>query len=329
VLTLMRIETTQQLTTLSGRAGVTPLGVAEFAAHAPDNHWVALASDGTLAGRCSLWWADAPCLVGERSGIVGHFAASDAETAALLLEHACRVLVAHGCTMAVGPMDGTTWRRYRFVTRRGLEPPFFLEPDNPDAYPVWFEQAGFTPLARYFSNLDSDLRWEVSDAMREQQAKQGIGVRQLDPNDFVGELEKIYTLSKTSFSHNFLYSQISRDEFISMYAQFQPAIQPELVLFAEDRHEPVGFVFAVGDLLNTRPGEKNETVIIKSLAVLPEWSGKGVGSFLMALATVNARRLGYKRAIHALMHEENRSRAMSGHYGTVIREYTLYSRKLA
>ncbi len=328
MLTLMRIETAQQLTTLSGRGGVAPLGAAELAAHAPDCHWVALAADGTLAGRCSLWWDTVPSLPGEHPGIIGHFAACDAEAAAFILEHSCRMLAGQGCTLAVGPMDGTTWRRYRFVTRRGSEPPFFLEPDNPDAYPVWFEQAGFSPLARYFSNLDPDLGWDVPESIRERLEKRGIRIRQLDPGDFVGDLEKIYAISTASFDRNFLYSPISRDEFLAMYARLRQAVQPELVLFAEYRQTLVGFVFAIGDQLNARPGVKPETAIIKSLAVLPEWNGKGVGPLLMAAATANARGLGYKRGIHALMHENNRSRAMSGHHGTVMREYTLYSRRL-
>jgi predicted N-acetyltransferase YhbS len=225
-------------------------------------------------------------------------------------------------------MDGTTWRRYRFVTRRGSEAPFFLEPDNPDEFPGFFEQAGFTPLARYFSNLDPDLGWEVPEALQRRLEERGIRIRQLDQQDFSGELERIHAISTASFSNNFLYSPISREGFLAMYAKVQRAIQPELVLFAEYGSVPVGFVFAIGDLLNPGPQKRPDTVIIKSLAVLPEWNGKGVGPLLMSEATANARRLGYRRGIHALMHEDNRSRGLSGHHGDVMREYALYSRSL-
>ena len=43
--------------------------------------------------------------------------------------------------MAVGPMDGSTWRRYRFITERGAEPAFFLETYNPDVWPLNFTGA--------------------------------------------------------------------------------------------------------------------------------------------------------------------------------------------
>jgi predicted N-acetyltransferase YhbS len=307
---------------------VTPLGWEERLAHAPDEHWWAVAGDDSLAGRCSLWWGRVPHLDGERPGLIGHFAARDGEAACLLLSHACRRLAESGCSVAVGPMDGTTWRRYRFVTTRGSEPPFFLEPDNPQEYPTWFEAAGFAPLARYYSNLDPDLGWGVPAALRGRLERNGITIRPLDPDDFDGELGRIHVISVASFRDNFLYSPISRDEFIALYTRIRPVVQPELVLFAECAGEPVGFIFAVGDQLNRRPDGSVETVIIKSLAVLPAWNGKGIGALLMAEVTAAARALGYRRGIHALMHEDNRSRSLSGHHGTVMREYTLYSRRL-
>jgi len=325
---LIRIGTVAELESLSARGGVALLGRDELLAHAPDGHWLLLAEGGKPVARCSLWWRAVPRLAGERPGIIGHFAALDGESAAILLSHCCRELAGQGCSVAIGPMDGNTWRRYRFITRRGSEPPFFLEPDNPDEYPGYFETAGFAPLARYYSNLDPDLGWELAEPLKERLARRGVHVRPLDPADFAAELERIYTISVAAFTNNFLYSPISRDEFMAMYTRVQSAVQPELVLFAEYRHQPVGFVFAIGDLLHGGAGGRAETVIIKSMAVLPEWNGRGVGPLLMAAVTANARALGYQRGIHALMHESNRSRGLSGHHGAMIREYTLYSRRL-
>ena len=48
----------------------------------------------------------------------------------------------------------------------------------------------------------------------------------------------------------------------------------------------------------------------------------------MDRATENARGLGYQRGIHALMHESNLSRSLSDRHGSVMREYTLFSRRL-
>ena len=55
---------------------------------------------------------------------------------------------------AVGPLDGSTWRRYRLVTERGVEPPFFMEPDNPDDWPG--KRPDADRVIRYW-NIDSRM----------------------------------------------------------------------------------------------------------------------------------------------------------------------------
>src|ERR1700677_660183 len=125
-------------------AGIVPSGdllaiVPEsLIADAPDAHWVLIDASDRIAARCSLWWRRVPSHGDQTLGVIGHFAAADSASGVELLRHSCAQLAAKSCTLAVGPMDGNTWRRYRFVTDRGNEPPFFLEPDNPDEWPRYF-----------------------------------------------------------------------------------------------------------------------------------------------------------------------------------------------
>ena len=98
-----------------------------------------LAMDGEdVVARASLWWRDVPKLDGERLGVIGHFAAADQASAALLIPQLLDRLKKQGCTLAVGPMDGNTWRRYRFVTDTGHEPPFFWNRRTPRIIPAIF-----------------------------------------------------------------------------------------------------------------------------------------------------------------------------------------------
>lgn len=327
---IVKITSIEQLDLVDRQGGIAPLGSREFTLHSPDAHYAVLDSGGMLVGRCSVWWNSVPPYPGEQVGLVGHYEARDAETAAVLLAHAGEELVRKGCTLAIGPMDGNTWRRYRFITRRGTEPPFFLEPDNPDDYPGHFLSAGFTPLARYYSNLDPDLGWSLAGAakLEEKLKNEGVTFRPLKMDEFGKELDRIYELSVSGFLNNFLYSPIDRNEFLEMYSKVQAFVIPEFVWFAEQGDSPVGFIFAVPDMLRVGQGEPSDTVIFKSMAVLPAWNGKRIGSLFIAIVTEQARRKGFRRSIHALMHEENRSRLLSGHHGVEIREYTLFSRRL-
>ena len=49
-------------------------------------------------------------------------------------------------------------------------------------------------------------------------------------------------------------------------------------------------------------------MILKTLAVDPSVRGLGLGGALMDLAQRSARELGFRRAIHALIHDSNVSR---------------------
>ena len=128
-------------------ASLVPPPAAEIPRDGADLY-LAVERDRCLAARCSLWWSTVPPLEGARAGYIGHYAAADDRAAETLLESACRELAKHRCAVAIGPVDGSTWRKYRFVVERGGEPPFFLEPDNPDEWPAQFLRCGFAILAR-------------------------------------------------------------------------------------------------------------------------------------------------------------------------------------
>lgn len=289
-----------------------------------------LVRDGVITARASLWWSEAPPMPGQRLGVLGHFAALSPESARELLEGACTELARHHCSLAVGPMDGNTWRRYRYVTERGVEPPFFMEPDHPAAWPDWWREAGFTSLASYFSALNPNLAEEDPrlQTLTSQMERVGVRIRELDPARFLDELRALYTMSRVSFQANFLYTPLPEADFIAQYEPARAFLRPELVRIAEVDAQPVGFVFGLPNLAQARRGEAVDTAIVKTVAVLPDQARAGLGTLLVAQCQQAARALGYRRAIHALMHETNHSLKLSGHYAQVFRRYTLFARPL-
>ena len=145
---------------------------------------------------------------------------------------------------------------------------------------------------------------------------------------FEDELRSIYDLVARSFCRNFLYSPIDRVEFVAQYMPIREHIEPRLVLVAEQGSVPVGFVFAIPDLAQAQRGESVDSIVVKTLAVEPELGGIGLGSLLVSRCQAAARALGYRRAIHALMFEDNRSLKISAHYAQVMRRYTLFSKEI-
>jgi len=131
-----------------------------------------------------------------------------------------------------------------------------------------------------------------------------------------------------SFAGNYLYTPIDEAEFIEQYRSVLPVVRPELVLLAERDSKLVGFLFALPDLLQLRRTGSTDAIIIKTVAVAPGAATAGLGSVLVGQVQQQAQALGYRRAIHALMHERNVSQNISRRYARTIRRYALFSRAL-
>jgi GNAT superfamily N-acetyltransferase len=306
-----------------------PLSAAAVALHAPDTHLVAV-RDGTAVARGSLWWSDVPAYPDGRLGYVGHYAAADASAGVALLDHAARRLGAHGCAIAVGPIDGSTWRSYRLVTEPGTRPPFFLEPQNPPDWPDHFRTAGFVELAHYTSALVETIVPEspkVASATARLEAA-GYRIRPFAVADVDRELHGLFDVTLAAFVGNFLYSPIGEAEFRAQYAQILPKVDPRLVLLAERDGQIAGYVFALPDLLEVARNGHADTLILKTLAVHPDHAGAGLGGVLTDRVQQAAKALGMTQVIHALMHESNVSQRISHRYGQAFRRYALFSRRL-
>jgi len=228
-------------------------------------------------------------------------------------------------------MDGNTWRSYRFVTERGSEAPFVMEPTNPPEWPLQFERAGFARLAEYFSALNTNI--QVRD-MRVAQvaarlAERGITIRAAERTALQDEIGRIYQLSRVAFTRNFLYTPVTEEAFRTQYAKVLPHVVPDLVLLAERGGELAGYLFAIPDLAQAARGSAVDTFVIKTVAILPDADLRGLGTVLVARAHEAGARMGFARCIHALMHESNVSRNISNHYASTMRRYTLFSKEIA
>ncbi len=303
--------------------------------HRADEHLCALGTNGEVRAHCSLWWRQTPALPGHVPGAIGHYASGDDEAGAALLDAAIARLRENGCTLAIGPMDGNTWRRYRFVTGDGsvrpLEPAFFLEPANPPEWPRQFERAGFEKMAEYYSALNSDLARpdERIAPVAARLESAGVRIRCAVGADMNVALKRIYQVSRVAFARNFLYTELPEEAFAAQYAGLLKQIRPELVLLAERDRELVGYLFAIPDFMQAARGRVMDTFLIKTVAILPCAELRGLGGVLVSRAQQAGHKLGFRRCIHALMHEDNVSRRISGHYAETMRRYTLYSREIS
>jgi GNAT superfamily N-acetyltransferase len=336
-LSILPVTTPAQLETFCTLAPTYPLAPTTPAMQEADAHWLAYTPGGEPVARCSLWWRQTAAHPTHRLGYIGHYATRtagpEATAGAQLLAHAASQLATQGATLAVGPIDGNTFRRYRLVTEQSLNgierPPFLLEPENPASWPQHFAAAAFDPLLHYFSAWGLLPEQDpIHDALAQRAGRHGVQLRPANLDDLEAELSRIYSLVIHSFAGNYLYSPITEAEFIQQNKAARPFLHPELVWVAERAGTLLGFIFALPDMTQAQRGEPVDTVIIKTVAVLPEVVGAGLGALLVARCQLAARRLGYRQVIHALMHEGNLSRRISDRYAIPMRRYTLFAKPL-
>jgi hypothetical protein len=227
-------------------------------------------------------------------------------------------------------MDGNTWRRYRFVTERGTAKPFFMEPDNPDEWPIHFSRHGFFSLAHYVSEINPNMtvRQPEIGSLRQKMAEAGISIASLDKNQPDADLDGIYDVVCESFKDAFMYTPLDRDSYRRMYVPLLKGVDPRLMLVAKQQGEVVGFVFAPPDMLQQTYRDKIDTVVIKTIAILPRNALSGLGRILIVDMLANAVDMGFTTAISALMHADNRSQKISSACAGPMRRYSLFARNL-
>lgn len=322
--------TVEQWHALPPTAGLPLFDSHVLQRHRPDAHWAVVNSHGVTA-HCSLWWRATPAHFQHRIGLIGHFAAATEEAARELLALACRELAAAGCTLAIGPMDGNTWRDYRFVTHSAELPCFLMEPNNPAEWPVQFLRSGFTDFARYFSALAEDLTLKYPRVERAwgRMKNCGVRIRPVSADQFDADLKKIYAVARVAFRDHILYQEIQELEFIQQYEALRAKVPLDLVLLAETDSRAIGFGFAVPDLLQAQRGEPVHTVVIKTLAALPEREFAGLGQVLLEALQQRAADMGFRRAIHALVGEVDNLQRISARYAVPFRRYALFAKDLS
>ncbi|MEO5931064.1 MAG: hypothetical protein ABIR47_14100 [Candidatus Kapaibacterium sp.] len=279
------------------------------------------AGDRVIAGACGMIH-DGIRLDGQPTALVGWYEAEDdIDAAALLFDAIAEHYRSLGCTRLLGPLNGSTWHRYR-VALPSDAPPFFLDVRNKPWYAAQWEGCGFRTVARYFSTKVAglDRPYDRVGRFEEIYRSRGVTVRPVDTDRFEEELLKLYRLSLEGFAGNLFYTPISFESFRDLYMPIRPLVDPAFVLIASGEDgRPLAFIFAVRNIHETA----KRSLIIKTVVAAPD-APRGLGTFLAEKVHAAAREHGYDEVIHALMYEENVSMNVLAGISEPYRNYRLY-----
>ncbi len=252
---------------------------------------------------------------------------NDAVVCNLLFNDAFTFAAGKQVKQVIGPMNGSTWETYRFALNWDHRP-FFSEVFQPAYYPQLLLTLDFKLLARYVSHIQEAFHYnqEKVEQLKQTFMEQEVIVRQIDLLNFESEIEKLYPFISASFSGNFLYAPISYSDFRQKYLSQQKWLDPRFVLIAENKNKAIiGLVLAFPDYFDN----KKEALVVKTVARDGDKKYAGLVHVMYAQLLDELKAAGYAKAIHAYMHQDNRSVALSDFFsGALLREYVLYQKAI-
>ena len=239
----------------------------------------------------------------ERIGLFGYYECiPDPAASRYLFEAARGWLRSKDCTCMRGPWTFVS-QEWGLVVE-GFEPsPVIMAPYNPPYYDSHLGSFGLQKikdlLCWYISAAEGyqvpARILELTDAVRE---RYDVHIRPLDMQRYDEEVKIIIELANSTIIDNWGYSPVTDAEVRAMARDMKPALQPDSVLFAEDRDgRVIGFAITLPDvnsLLKGLNGHMFPFGFIKlltgiprlrryrmfALGVIPEYHGKGIDSLI-------------------------------------------------
>ena len=289
-----------------------------------------------IAGSLNLWH-NRPDYKGRKTSYIGNVNIHEKyrKNEDKLFNKVFEELKKKGIKTIIGPLNGTTWNTYRYITDKRNHPPFLMEPFNEEYYVELFKKIGFEPLAYYIStimeNMNPVQRGHLSkkiEKLKKFDYYKDTTVKSAENNDLITVLNKVYDLTIEAFKNNFLYSELDREIFLKMYMNYEDKIVKKFFKMLYLKDELIGYVFGIPDYAELEYKGKIETMILKTIAISPQYNGKGMGYILIDELVKEAEKSGYKNVIYALMYEKNISKNIGLLLGDELRRYTLFIKEL-
>jgi GNAT superfamily N-acetyltransferase len=283
-----------------------------FWEHAAARHFLARC-DGRVVGRISAIDNRLHNEVHQESvGFFGFFECIDDEAvAARLFDAAAAWLRMRGLSVLRGPASPSMNDECGLLVDGFDTPPTLMQPHNPRYYQKLLESAHFQKAKDLLAY--QPLQREMPDRLVQGavllQKRYGISVRPLDMKNFDRDVDVIKRLYNKAWEKNWGFVPMTDREIEHMARQFKPVVDPNLVLFAMQKGEPIGMTITLPDfnvaLRANRSGKlfpgivkvlwasrKIDRARILVLGTIPEWRGKGVDALLYKAVWENANKRG-------------------------------------
>jgi len=255
-----------------------------------------------------------------------------------------------GATKLIGPINFSTYNRYRLNLSSPSDHPFFNEPQNPEYYPILLENLGFKPLNEYVSYIVKDKEkiknWISVYEQKKAILDFGYTFEKITPKVWMDNLEEIHKKSEIVFGGNFAFTPISIDLFKIKYGEFfSKLICPKTSIFVrkKDNSEIIGVLINFPNYNDLPIDQRNlsnlsyenytrkikkPTLLMKTIGIVDGHSHMGFLVIRMLLEIAEDALAGYDEFIFCLMQKDNYPSKLGHEFKSSEKKYALYSKDL-
>lgn len=278
--------------------------------------------DNVVSGRVAVYLNPEILHETETALLLGNFECiDDQDICNALLDAASGLCNEYGATWMIGPMNGSTWNSYRFITAGHHAETFVTEMQHPAYYVNLWMRSGFVAVSQYVSNLAPIGKLTVDETIF---SENNLKVRSLDAANLEAALRRVFGLVSEAFSGSPYYSSSSENEFVAKLMPLNVLLSNSFTRIVDDSDgNPVAFILCIPDVLD--PSKKR--LVVKTAAKSRSCTVPGIITMLNRQIMNDAAAAGFSEAIHAFMHVSNRSIERSMDFsGIPIRQYALFAK---
>jgi GNAT superfamily N-acetyltransferase len=236
----------------------------------------------------------------------------------------------HGATAVRGPMNPSTNYECGLLIEGFGRPPALMMTYNPPSYPRLIEGSGYAKvkdLHAYISPVHgASLKRLQRLADRTRERNPTLTTRGADLSNFEGEVQLVQEIYNSAWEKNWGFVPMSDVEIGWLAKELKPLVQPDLLRFAIDDGQPVGFLLVMPDwnpvladldgspwrhpfktlhhVLKSKP-ETMEGIRLFTLGVKQEHRKRGIEGILIGEGLQKSLEIGYKWCEYSWILEDN------------------------
>ncbi len=221
-----------------------------------------------------------------------------------------------GFNQLLGPINGSVWHQYRFIKETDTSPFFktelFCEPFYYDLVKKIYSKE-----ILYYSACRNDFNKLISITESFYNKMTDDGFTIIESTEVTEkQLKDVLNLCKTVFKSSWGYIDISDTDFASLYSSQKFSDHLSKVYFLQKDQKVIGYCSI---LL-----EDSDSLILKTIAILPEFQSFGLGNALIHKIHIDAQKNQCKKIIYALIREDNGVKRLPKDDAVIFRRYVAF-----